>query len=91
MVDDSKAAHNKSNELSMKQSTELKSDNNSEFPHAERPDSLDTQENSQEVKLGEQAKLDEVSNKNAKEVGGPKGLEPTRYGDWESKGRCYDF
>jgi len=26
-----------------------------------------------------------------KEVGGPKGLEPTRYGDWESKGRCYDF
>lgn len=25
------------------------------------------------------------------EVGGPKGLEPTRYGDWEAKGRCYDF
>nr|WP_259783321.1 DUF1674 domain-containing protein [Aestuariispira ectoiniformans] len=26
-----------------------------------------------------------------KEVGGPKGLEPTRYGDWEKAGRCYDF
>jgi len=26
-----------------------------------------------------------------KEVGGPKGLEPTRYGDWERKGRCVDF
>lgn len=26
-----------------------------------------------------------------KEVGGPKGLEPTRYGDWESGGRCWDF
>lgn len=26
-----------------------------------------------------------------KEINGPKGLEPTRYGDWESKGRCYDF
>ena len=26
-----------------------------------------------------------------KETGGPKGLEPTRYGDWESKGRCIDF
>lgn len=26
-----------------------------------------------------------------KEVGGPKGLEPTRYGDWEAKGRCVDF
>jgi hypothetical protein len=26
-----------------------------------------------------------------REINGPKGLEPTRYGDWESKGRCYDF
>ena len=26
-----------------------------------------------------------------KEVGGPKGPEPTRYGDWEKKGRCSDF
>jgi len=25
------------------------------------------------------------------EVGGPKGSEPTRYGDWERKGRCIDF
>ena len=27
----------------------------------------------------------------AKEVQGPKGLEPTRYGDWEHKGLCSDF
>lgn len=27
----------------------------------------------------------------APEVGGPKGLEPTRYGDWERDGRCVDF
>ncbi len=26
-----------------------------------------------------------------KEIGGPSGLEPTRYGDWERKGICYDF
>ena len=26
-----------------------------------------------------------------KETGGPKGPEPTRYGDWERKGRCIDF
>jgi hypothetical protein len=26
-----------------------------------------------------------------KEIGGPKGPEPTRYGDWEHKGRCIDF
>ena len=25
------------------------------------------------------------------EIGGPKGLEPTRYGDWERAGRCIDF
>jgi hypothetical protein len=27
----------------------------------------------------------------APEVGGPKGLEPTRYGDWERKGLAVDF
>lgn len=26
-----------------------------------------------------------------KERGGPKGPEPTRFGDWERKGRCIDF
>ena len=26
-----------------------------------------------------------------RELNGPKGLEPTRYGDWERKGICYDF
>jgi hypothetical protein len=26
-----------------------------------------------------------------KEIGGPKGLEPTRYGDWERNGRVSDF
>lgn len=25
------------------------------------------------------------------EIGGPKGPEPTRYGDWEVGGRCSDF
>ena len=29
--------------------------------------------------------------KRPKEIGGPKGPEPTRYGDWEQKGRCTDF
>jgi hypothetical protein len=26
-----------------------------------------------------------------KEIGGPKGPEPTRYGDWQYNGRCTDF
>lgn len=25
------------------------------------------------------------------EFGGPKGAEPTRFGDWERNGRCSDF
>ncbi|WKJ92436.1 DUF1674 domain-containing protein [Methylomonas montana] len=25
------------------------------------------------------------------EINGPKGPEPTRFGDWERKGRCVDF
>ena len=25
------------------------------------------------------------------EKGGPKGPEPTRYGDWEKGGKCVDF
>ena len=25
------------------------------------------------------------------EIGGPRGPEPTRYGDWERKGRISDF
>lgn len=27
----------------------------------------------------------------AKEIGGQKGPEPTRFGDWEKNGRCTDF
>jgi hypothetical protein len=26
-----------------------------------------------------------------KEIGGRKGPDPTRYGDWEINGRCVDF
>lgn len=29
--------------------------------------------------------------KEVSESGGPKGKEPTRYGDWENNGICWDF
>jgi hypothetical protein len=35
-------------------------------------------------------KMAEVKNQ-PKETGGPKGPEPTRYGDWEIKGIASDF
>ncbi|KAK7864190.1 hypothetical protein R5R35_004101 [Gryllus longicercus] len=31
------------------------------------------------------------TNPNTGEIGGPRGPEPTRYGDWERKGRVSDF
>lgn len=33
----------------------------------------------------------EYVNPDTGEIGGPRGPEPTRYGDWEHKGRCSDF
>eukprot|EP00250_Pteridium_aquilinum_P011183 c19889_g1_i1 orf=144-476(+) len=33
----------------------------------------------------------EYRNPHTGEIGGPKGPEPTRYGDWEKGGRCSDF
>ncbi|MFN7039288.1 MAG: DUF1674 domain-containing protein [Alphaproteobacteria bacterium] len=37
-----------------------------------------------------QKELDNSQNKK-EEIGGPKGPEPTRYGDWEKNGRVSDF
>ena len=41
------------------------------------------------------APIDEDSGKQLNvtkgETGGPKGPDPTRYGDWERNGRCIDF
>ena len=36
-------------------------------------------------------KADAERAKKERELGGPEGPEPTRYGDWEKKGICYDF
>ena len=37
------------------------------------------------------AKIPNSNISKPKELNGPKGLEPTRYGDWERKGRVSDF
>ena len=36
-----------------------------------------------------QKKIEKI--KKVSEIGGRKGPEPTRYGDWEKNGRCIDF
>ena len=49
------------------------------------------------VKTETDSNKSDGGNKSAKEIekqseiNGPKGPEPTRYGDWERKGRCIDF
>ena len=47
------------------------------------------------IKKKEKEKKNSKDKKRAKkvikEIGGPKGPEPTRYGDWEVKGRVSDF
>lgn len=33
----------------------------------------------------------DVPTDQVEEIGGPDGPDPTRFGDWERKGRCIDF
>jgi hypothetical protein len=44
-----------------------------------------------EPSLPEAKKPDSDKLPRPREIGGPKGPEPTRYGDWEIGGRCIDF
>lgn len=37
------------------------------------------------------ADADRLDQTEVAEINGSKGPEPTRYGDWERKGRCVDF
>lgn len=57
--------------------------------HSDTPDSNKSQAQPASS-LKPESKPDNKSAK-APEYGGPKGLEPTRYGDWEKQGRCIDF
>ena len=43
------------------------------------------------MRRAQQAKKDAETTDDPKELGGPKGEEPTRYGDWERGGRAVDF
>ena len=51
--------------------------------------SKDNNEDENETNVSE--KNDVHLNKNVQELGGPLGPEPTRYGDWERKGKTSDF
>ena len=46
-----------------------------------------------EPKTADKAKEEQIEKLKdlPEEKGGPKGPEPTRYGDWEQNGKCVDF
>lgn len=42
-------------------------------------------------RTADEAADDAAAKTKTKEIGGPKGPEPTRFGDWERGGICVDF
>ncbi|MDT8438021.1 MAG: DUF1674 domain-containing protein [Wenzhouxiangellaceae bacterium] len=39
----------------------------------------------------DESRPEAASGERPREIGGRKGLDPVRYGDWEKNGRCIDF
>ncbi|CAK9146574.1 unnamed protein product [Ilex paraguariensis] len=72
-----------------------------EQTHQENPNKQEGQVLDHQEKLGSEEEDvsngdvedadDEDVNKETGEIGGPRGPEPTRFGDWERNGRCSDF
>ena len=51
----------------------------------------DNEDELAESKPGEDTENNNATERRPKEIGGRKGPDPTRYGDWEKGGRCIDF
>ena len=64
-------------------------DKNKLSTQAERP--APVADSSKQEKAGAADRGKHTGAPMAVEIGGRKGLEPTRFGDWEKNGRCTDF
>lgn len=60
-------------------------------PPVRRVDAVGVAESAEAPTPAEEPNPPAAKPKPPKEIGGPKGPEPTRYGDWERNGRCTDF
>ena len=60
-------------------------------PAGKQPDAQDLDRAAQQKAAESQGDKTGKPPGKPKEVGGPEGPEPTRYGDWERGGICYDF
>ena len=70
----------------------MKSDKQNKLISDDEPTLAKSSAHKAEVKSRTMTMLrDSSENKMPTEINGPKGPEPTRYGDWEQKGRCTDF
>ncbi|KAJ4897138.1 Uncharacterized protein Rs2_23932 [Raphanus sativus] len=56
-----------------------------------KPDQKLQEKRKEEEEEEEEGGGGEFVNEDTGEIGGPRGPEPTRYGDWEQRGRCSDF
>ncbi|MCG5501672.1 DUF1674 domain-containing protein [Ectothiorhodospira lacustris] len=54
-------------------------------------DHTSTPDDEQALKAGDSLPPPSATPRPAREIGGYQGPEPTRYGDWEQRGRCTDF
>lgn len=52
---------------------------------------LDKREKRKSQAENETSEAQQDDEQPVREIGGPKGPEPTRFGDWERSGRCIDF
>lgn len=48
-------------------------------------------ESADDEAVGSAKSAEKTAPKQVEEIGGPKGPEPTRFGDWSVNGRCIDF
>jgi hypothetical protein len=70
--------------LHMSQDPETKQQQASREPSAHQPAARDSESTGVDKTVVEREAR-------PREVGGRKGPDPTRYGDWEKNGRCIDF
>ncbi len=72
-------------------SGETKQENPSDTPSGATPGKTLSPEAIRALEEAEARRKAEREAVGAKEINGPKGPEPTRYGDWERGGRAVDF
>ena len=61
------------------------------MPDQDKIETVDPSNASADLPAEKPAKIPAEIDEAPREIGGPRGPEPTRYGDWERNGRCVDF